>query len=129
MFRRCFCALLALLTCWPAFAAHIDQAFSMTGLTHEGDTAVLRFDPAPSATGKLVILGDRTHSGSRTMAFSYRILPLTPHAPGNPTVEMTFGDKQSLTIFCDPLSDNCRSTDFVTEDGITFSLLWRIERH
>lgn len=129
MFRRCISALFVLLACSPAFASHIDQAFSMTGLTQSGDTAVLHFDPVAAAAGKLVILGDRSNTKQQTIAFSYRFVPGTPGAKGDPTVEITFADKQSLTIFCDPLSDNCRSTDFITEDGTTFALVWRIARH
>ena len=129
MFRRCFSVLFALLVCTPALARHIDQAFTMTGLTQSGDTAELRFDPVSSAAGKLVILGDRSNTKPQTIAFSYQFVPGTPGATGVPTVQITFADKQSLTIFCDPLSDNCRSTDFITEDGTTFALLWRIARH
>ncbi len=46
----------------------------------------------------------------------------------DPAVEVTFTDKQSLAISCDSLSDNCRSAAYVVEGGVTFSLLWRIDR-
>jgi hypothetical protein len=103
--------------------------FSFTGLADNGDTAVLRFDPSPATSGQLVVLGDRTHENSKTFPVTYRVLPHDSKSEGNPRVQITFPDKQSLTIFCDPLSNNCRSEGFITEGGVTFALLWHIERH
>jgi hypothetical protein len=100
----------------------------MTGLTDTGDAAVLNFDPSPSADGTLTILGDRTLAKPRTVIISYRVLPVKTSVEGDPRVQITFPDKQSLTIMCDPLSDNCRSDGFITESGVTFALLWRISR-
>jgi hypothetical protein len=101
----------------------------MTGLTDAGDTAVLRFDSAPSQTGQLTIIGGQTHLAIKTLPLKYRLLPKDAKVLGDPQVQITFADKQSLTIFCDPLSNNCRSEDLITEDGVTFALLWHIDRH
>jgi hypothetical protein len=100
----------------------------MTGLTDTGDTAVLKLDPAPSANSTLTILGDRTHTPPRTVPVGYRLLPVKSSIEGDPRVQISFSDMHSLTIICDPLSDNCRSDGFVTESGVTFALLWHIDR-
>jgi hypothetical protein len=102
--------------------------FSMTGLTDTGDAAVLQFYPAPSEGGTLTILGDRTHVQPRTVPLRYRLMPEKNSVDGDPRVQVTFPDQQSLTIMCDPLSDNCRSEGFITESGVTFALLWHIKR-
>ncbi|CAB3759866.1 hypothetical protein [Paraburkholderia solisilvae] len=112
-----------------ALAGQPTGLFSFTGLADNGDTAVLRFDPSPATTGRLFVVDDRTHQNSKTFPVTYRVLPRDSKSEGNPRVEITFPDKQSLTIFCDPLSSNCRSDGFVTEGGITFALLWHIDRH
>ncbi|WP_207005202.1 hypothetical protein [Trinickia mobilis] len=100
----------------------------MTGENQMGDTVELRFDPAPSHAGTLVILGDRTKTPPKSVAFVYEVPDKQP-AGANATVNITFGDKQTLSITCDPLADNCRSAGYVTEGGSTFSILWKIARH
>ena len=129
MIRACLASLTAFaLTSQVLAAQPLLPDFLMTGLTDTGDTAVLKFAPAPSASGKLTILGDHTHAQLRTVAFSYRLLPVKSGVEGDPRVQITFSDKRSLTIMCDPLSDNCRSDGFITESGVTFALLWHITR-
>jgi hypothetical protein len=123
-----FVFLLTLALLGAAAAANDSHRFLMTGLTDAGDTVELHFDALPLSSGKLVILGNRSGM-SKAVPFSYRVMPLPPGGLADPVVEITFSDKQALTISCDPLSDNCRSASYVVEGGATFSLLWRIDRH
>jgi hypothetical protein len=129
MIRACLASLAALAVSVQVWAGQAPiVAFSMTGLTDTGDAAVLKFDPAPSEGGTLTILGDRTHIQPRTVPLSYRLIPVKTSVDGDPRVQITFSDKKSLIIMCDPLSDNCRSDGFITESGVTFALLWHIKR-
>lgn len=118
---------LVLVTSFSAFAGQVDHTFAMAGLAETGDTVTLRFNPAPSTEGLMTILGNRTGTNPKSVDFTYRLIPKTVARVGDPRVQITFPDKQSLTIFCDPLSNNCRSEGFVTEGGVTFALPWHIE--
>ncbi|TKC81303.1 hypothetical protein FAZ69_28650 [Trinickia terrae] len=111
-----------------AFAGVYSKPVVMTSVNQMGDTAELRFDAAPAHTGTLVILGDRTKTPQKSYPFVYSVPDKQP-AGAAPTVDVTFGDKQTLNITCDPLADNCQSAGYVTEGGSTFSILWKISRH
>jgi len=111
-----------------AFAGLYSKPVVMTGENQMGDTAELRFEAAPSHTGTLVILGDRSKTPRKSVAFVYDVPDKQP-AGSDPTVNITFSDKQTLSISCDPLADNCKSAGYVTEGGSTFSILWKMARH
>jgi hypothetical protein len=107
------------------FAGSYPRPVVMTGVTQMSDTAELRFDPAPANTGTLVILGDHTRTTPQTYRFVYDV-PVEKPGAVDPPVDIAFGDKQKLTILCDTLSDNCRSTGYVTEGTSTFSMSWKV---
>jgi hypothetical protein len=108
-----------------AIAGGYPRGVVMTGMTQMADTVELRFDPAPADTGTLVILGDHSKAPERTYRFVYD-LPAPPRGAVNQPVNIDFSDKQKLNILCDTLSDNCRSTGYLTEGSATFSLLWKV---
>jgi hypothetical protein len=97
----------------------------MTGETQMADIAELRFDPAPADTGSLVVLGDHMNKLQQTYRFVYNV-PAAPPNAVNPSVNIAFTDKQTLTILCDRLSDMCRSTGYVTIGNTTFSISWEV---
>jgi hypothetical protein len=97
----------------------------MTGVTEMADTAELHFDPAPKDTGTLVILGDHTNTPKQTYPFVYS-LPTPQRGQVDPPVDLDFSGKQKLTLLCDPRSDNCISTGYVTLGATTFSVLWKV---
>jgi hypothetical protein len=111
-----------------AFAGLYPKPVVMTGVNQMGDTAQLRFDPAPAHTGTLVLLGDRTKTPQQSYPFVYDIPDKQPDST-SATVNLTFADKQTLSISCDPLAEHCRSAGYVTEGGSTFSIMWKIARH
>jgi hypothetical protein len=113
----------------PSLAASGHSRFLMAGLSDSGDTVELHFDAPPSSNGKLVILGNRSGVTPKSVPFSYRMRPPVPRGLADPSVEITFADKQTLAISCDPLSNNCRSAGYVVEGNATFSLLWHIDRN
>jgi hypothetical protein len=109
-----------------ALAGNFRTPIVMDGTTQTADTAELRFDPTPSNTGVLIVLGDHSGTARRTYQFVYDV----PEKQPDPTarrVNITFADKTTLSISCDPLSDNCRSLDYVVKGANTFSLMWKIE--
>lgn len=109
-----------------ALAGSFGKAIVMDGTTQTADTAELRFDPTPSNSGVLIVLGDHSGTARQTYQFVYDV----PEKQPDPTarrVNITFADKTTLSISCDPLSDNCRSLDYVVKGANTFSLLWKIE--
>ncbi|MEW6342897.1 MAG: hypothetical protein AB1704_19740 [Pseudomonadota bacterium] len=108
-----------------AFADGYSRPVVMTGVTQMADTAELHFDPAPADTGTLVILGDHTKTPKQTYRFVYN-LPAAQRKAVDPAVNLDFSDKQKLTILCDPRSDNCMSTGYVTMGTATFSMLWKV---
>jgi hypothetical protein len=97
----------------------------MQGVTQMADTAELHFDPAPAHTGTLVVLGDHTKTPKQSYPFSYTV-PAPVHGSTDAAVTLDFSGKQTLTILCDSLSDNCRSTGYVTEGTTTFSMSWKV---
>ena len=97
----------------------------MTGVTEMADTAELHFDPAPKDTGTLVILGDHTKTPKQSYPFVYS-LPTVQSGQVDPPVNLDFSNKQKLTLLCDPRSDNCISTGYVTMGTTTFSVLWKV---
>jgi hypothetical protein len=109
-----------------AVASEAIATFSLSGVADTGDAVELRFAPSSSAT--LVIKGNRTGAAPRSIPCSYEIEPVARGALENPVVRITFGDKQSMTIACDPLSDNCHADRYPTVSGTSFSMLWRIQR-
>jgi hypothetical protein len=94
----------------------------MTGVTQMADTAELHFDPAPKDTGTLV----KTPKQSYPFVYS---LPTPQRGTVDPAVNLDFSGKQKLTILCDPRSDNCMSTGYVTLGAATFSMLWKVTQH
>jgi len=108
-----------------AFAGGYPKPVVMTGVTQMADTAELRFDPAPADTGTLVIVGDHSKKPERTYHFVYDV-PDAPRGAVYRAVNIAFNNKQKLTILCDPLSGNCRSTGYVTEGAATFSMSWKV---
>ncbi|SDH64011.1 hypothetical protein [Paraburkholderia phenazinium] len=107
-----------------AFADGYARPVVMTGVTQMSDTAELHFAAAPENTGTLVILGDHTKTPKQTYRFVYSVP--AQHSAVDPAVNLDFGDKQKLTILCDPRSDNCMSTGYVTMGTATFSMLWKV---
>ena len=128
MFAKATSAFILITLAGSAFAGLYSKPVVMTGEDQMGDTTELRFNAAPSHTGTLVILGDRSKTPQKSVAFVYDVPDKQPAGTG-PTVDITFGDKQTLSISCDPLADNCKSAGYVTEGGSTFSILWKIARH
>lgn len=108
-----------------AFAGGYSKPVVMTGMTQMADTVELRFDPAPADTGTLVILGDHSGTPEQKYRFVYD-LPARSRGAVDQPVNIDLGDKQKLNILCDTLSDNCHSTDYVTEGSATFSTLWKV---
>jgi hypothetical protein len=109
-----------------AFAGSFDTAVVMDGVTQMADTAELQFNPAPSNTGVLSVLGDHSGTARKTYPFVYDVPEKQPD-PTARSVNITFADKTALSISCDPLSDNCRSLDYLVKGTDTFSLLWKIK--
>ncbi|MFP3644397.1 hypothetical protein [Paraburkholderia sp. SIMBA_054] len=101
---------------------------SMTGSADSGDTVELRFDSPPSKTATLLIKGDRTGSAPKTVPCTYELEPIQKGALESPVVKITFNDKQTMTIACDPLSDNCHADGYPMVGGTSFSVLWHITR-
>ncbi|CAG9213220.1 exported hypothetical protein [Paraburkholderia sabiae] len=108
-------------------AAEPGAPFSMTGVSDRGDTVELRFD-APSARTARLLINDRTGTAARTVPCSYEIEPVKSGTLDNPVIKIRFPDNQTLTIACDPLSDNCHADGYPMVSGTTFSMLWRIQR-
>jgi hypothetical protein len=100
---------------------------SMTGSADSGDTVELRFDSPPSKTATLLIKGDRTGS-PKTVPCTYELEPIQKGALESPIVKITFNHNQTITIACDPLSDNCHADSYPTIGGTSFSVLWHITR-
>ncbi|TCG03619.1 hypothetical protein BZM27_47005 [Paraburkholderia steynii] len=100
----------------------------MTGSADSSDTVELRFDSPPSKTATLLIKGDRTGSAPKTIPCTYELEPGQKGALESPIVKITFNNKQTMTIACDPLSDNCHADSYPTVGGTSFSVLWHITR-
>jgi hypothetical protein len=101
---------------------------SMTGIADSGDTVELRFDSPPSKAATLLIKGDRTGSAPKTIPCKYELEPIQKSALESPIVKITFNDRQTMTIACDPLSDNCHADSYPTVGGTSFSIRWHITR-
>ncbi|CAG9241457.1 hypothetical protein [Paraburkholderia caribensis] len=103
---------------------------SMTGSADSGDSVELRFDGPPSKTATLLIKGDRTGTAPKTIPCTYELEPepIQKGALESPIIKITFIDKQTMTIACDPLSDNCHADSYPTVGGASFSMLWHIVR-
>lgn len=97
----------------------------MTGVTQMADTAELHFDPAPAHTGTLVVLGDHSKTPRQSYLFVYN-LPAPTRTEVDPPVNLDFNNKQKLTLLCDPRSDNCIATGYLTFGKTTFSILWKV---
>ena len=131
MKSSCVVALSAALFALPlsSIAAEPAAPFSMKGVSDRGDTVELRFDAPGARTAMLVIKGDRTGMPAKSVPCSYEIEPVrTSGTLDNPVVKLTFADRQTMTIGCDPLSENCHASGYPTVNGTTFSMLWRIQR-
>ncbi|WP_353552978.1 hypothetical protein [Paraburkholderia terrae] len=100
----------------------------MTGSADSSDTVELHFDSPPSRTATLLIKGDRTGSLPKTVPCTYEIEPIQKGALESPIVKITFSDRQTMTIACDPLSNNCHADSYPTVGGTSFSVLWHITR-
>ncbi|WP_240057154.1 hypothetical protein [Paraburkholderia azotifigens] len=129
---------ISLLTCLTAallasslstIAAESTAPFSMTGVADNSDSVELRFDGPSSKSAKLLIKGDRTGFPPKTVPCSYELEPVQRGALESPIVKITFKDKETMTIACDPLSDNCHADRYPTVAGTSFSMLWHIKRH
>jgi hypothetical protein len=125
MFGKTTLAFIFISMAGSAFAGGYPRPVVMTGVTQMADTAELRFDPAPADTGTLVVLGDHSKNPQQTYRFVYDV-PTAPRGAVDRTVNIAFNDKQKLTLLCDLLSDNCRSTGYVTEGAATFSMSWKV---
>ena len=100
----------------------------MTGSADSSDTVELRFDSPPSKTATLLIKGDRTGSPPKTVPCTYELEPIQKGALESPIVKIMFNDRQTMTIACDPLSDNRHADSYPTVGGTSFSMLWHITR-
>jgi hypothetical protein len=101
---------------------------SMTGSADSGDSVELRFDSPPSKTATLLIKGDRTGTAPKTIPCTYELEPIQKGALESPIVKILFNDRQTMTIACDPLSDNCHADSYPTVGGASFSMLWHMVR-
>jgi hypothetical protein len=111
-----------------AFAEPPVARFSMTGLADTGDPVELHFGDPASHDSVLVVKGEKTGSANRSFPISYEIEPTQSDALESPVVKVIFSNKQQMTIACDPLSDNCHADTYTTVGGISFSMLWHINR-
>lgn len=125
MFGKLIIAFILFSIVGGAFADGYSRPVVMTGVTQMADTAELHFDPTPADTGTLVIRGDHTKTPEQTYRFVYNV-PAEQRGAVDPAVNINFSDKQTLTILCDPRSDNCMSTGYVTLGATTFSMLWKV---
>ncbi|SIT50167.1 conserved hypothetical protein [Paraburkholderia piptadeniae] len=100
----------------------------MTGVADNGDTVELHIDSSPSKSATILIKGDRTGFPPKSIACSYELEPIQKGALESPIVKIKFNDRQTMTIACDPLSDNCHADGYPTIGGTSFSILWRINR-
>jgi hypothetical protein len=110
-----------------AFASGYARPIVMTSETQLGDDVELRFDPTPADTGELVVVDKTSNAVSLMRTFSYDVKGGKLSAARGSTVDVRFHDGNALTIACDPLSENCRSSDFLTEGPDTFSISWVIK--
>jgi hypothetical protein len=120
------CAALMLFSL-TAIASNRASDLVLRGVTDSGDTAELRFGHEPSQEGTLMLLGDKTQTPQRVYPFSY-LTSGKRHETQTKTINIVFQDRQQLTLLCDTLSDNCRSLEYVTEGGNTFSIVWQVVR-
>jgi hypothetical protein len=125
MFRNLTAAFILFSIAGSAAADGYSHPVVMQGVTQMADTAELHFDPAPSDKGTLVVLGDHTKTPKQSYPFVYRV-PAAQRGAVDPAVDLDFSGKQTLTILCDPRSDNCMSTGYVTLGATTFSMLWKV---
>ncbi|GJH02928.1 hypothetical protein [Paraburkholderia terrae] len=123
-------SLLACLSAVPlaSIAVPLLAPVSMTGSADSGDSIELRFDAPPSKAATLLIKGDRTGTAPKTIPCTYELEPIQKGALESPIIKITFNDKQTMTIACDPLSDNCHADSYPTVGGASFSVLWHIVR-
>ncbi|SOE64355.1 hypothetical protein SAMN05446935_2453 [Burkholderia sp. YR290] len=59
---------------------------------------------------------------------AYELEPIQKCALKSTVVKITFNNKQTMMIACDPLSDNCHADGYPTVGGTSFSVLWHITR-
>ncbi|CAH2794902.1 MAG: hypothetical protein CBARDCOR_5123 [uncultured Caballeronia sp.] len=97
---------------------------TMTSETQLGEAAELQFDPGTAKVGKLLILGNNTAGAQTERKFTYDLSGGERKTARGATVVVSFDDKESLEISCDPMADNCISSGFDTENGSTFSISW-----
>jgi hypothetical protein len=109
-----------------ALAGDFTVPVTLTSETQLGDAAELQFDPGTAKIGKLLILGNKTGGGQIEQKFTYDVSGGDRETARGATIVVSFDDKQSLEISCDPMADNCRSSGFATESGSTFSISWTI---
>src|SRR5580698_1761657 len=93
-----------------AFASGYARPIVMTSETQLGDDAELRFDPTPANTGELVVVDKTSNAVSLKRPFSYDVKGGKHTTARGATVDLHFNDGNALTIACDPLSANCRSS-------------------
>jgi hypothetical protein len=118
-------AFILLFVACGAMADGYSHPVVMTGVTQMADTAELHFDPAPAHTGKLIVLGDHSKTPPQSYPFVYN-LPAPQRTEVDPPVKLDFTNKQKLTLLCDPRSDNCIATGYLTFGETTFSILWKV---
>jgi hypothetical protein len=123
MSNRFLAAFILVAAARSAWAGGYAQPVVLAGITQMADTALLRFNPAPANTGTLVVTGDHTQTPPQTYPFSYSLAPKSAGATEQ-TVNLAFGDKQTLKLQCDMLSNDCHSTDYLTEGDTSFSIAW-----
>ena len=125
MFRKFHVAFVLLFAAGAAIAGGYSHPVVMTGVTQMADTAELHFDPAPAHTGTLVVLGDHSKTPRQSYPFVYNV-PAPQRTEVDPPVNLDFSGKQKLTLLCDPRSDNCIATGYLTFGETTFSILWKV---
>ena len=128
MGKTIFVAIVLLYAARGAFAGDFAVPVTLTGITQLGYPAELRFERGAAKTGRLVILGGTSGGAPVEERFTYDVTGDHRQTARGAVVDVHFEDKQSVNITCDPLSDNCRSSGYVTESGATFSIVWTITR-
>jgi hypothetical protein len=111
-----------------AHAADPGVPTMMTGYADNGDRVELRFDAAPSHDAHLVVVGNRTGAPPKSFDLSYELVDTSADGLESPVVKLSLPGGETLTIACDPRSDDCHADGYPALGPYSFSNLWAVER-